>query len=308
MNISIIVPCKNEAESLPIFFEAIEKTVNMVPEHTFEYIFVDDGSTDNTLEILKSRQADNFHYLSFTRNFGKEAALYAGLKEAKGDYVCVMDADMQDPPHLLIEMINKVEKSNVDCVAARRTTRKGESIIRSFFAKNYYKLINSMSTFRIEDGARDFRLMSRRMVDSILELAEYNRFSKGIFSWVGYDTEWIEYENVNRVKGKTKWSFFSLLRYGIDGIVGFTTSPLVISSYFGVFMFLLSLIGIIFIVVRKLVFGDPTQGWASLVCIMLFCSGIQLLCIGIIGEYLSKTYLETKKRPIYIIKDRDGQE
>ena len=305
MIISIIVPCKNEAESLPFFFEEMEKVTSKINGYTFEYIFVDDGSTDDTLKVLKENKKDNFHYLSFTRNFGKEAALYAGLKEAKGDYVCVMDADLQDPPVLLIDMVNKIEEGKVDCVAAKRINRKGESVIRSFFARLFYKLINSMSTFKIEDGARDFRLMSRRMVESILELAEYNRFSKGIFGWVGYDTEWIEYENVERVKVKTKWSFFSLLRYAIDGIVGFTSSPLVMASYLVLIMFILSIIGIIFIVVRKLVYGDQTAGWPSLVCIILFCSSIQLLCIGIIGEYLAKTYLETKKRPIYIIKDRD---
>ncbi len=306
MLVSIVVPCKDEEEALPLFIEELKKVTKELDGYTFEYIFVDDGSTDNTLKIIKNNH--NFKYISFTRNFGKEAALYAGLERAKGDYVCVMDADMQDPPSLLIQMLEIIKERNIDCVAARRINRKGEGIIRSACAKLFYKLINSMSTYKIESGARDFRLMSRRMVNSVIEISEYNRFSKGIFSFVGYETYWLEYENVQRIKGKTKWNFLSLLRYGIDGIVGFTSSPLVIASYLGMLMFVLAFLGVIFVVVRKLIYGDPTTGWASLVCILLFTSGIQLLCIGIIGEYISKTYLETKRRPLYIVKEENGQE
>lgn len=306
--ISIVIPCKDEEESLPIFMEELNKVTNEMKEYSFEYIFVDDGSKDKTLDVIKNLNLKNKKYLSFSRNFGKEAAMYAGLKEASGDYVTIMDADLQDPPSLLFKMEEVIRTEGVDCAAARRVNRKGESKIRSFFANLFYKIINSMINYKIENGARDFRLMSRRMVNSILELSEYNRFSKGIFSWVGYETRWIDYENVERVKGKTKWSFFNLFRYAIDGIVGFTTSPLVLASYLGLLMFILALIAIVIVIVRKLIFGDPTSGWPSLVSIILFCSGIQLLCTGIIGEYLSKTYLETKKRPLYIVKERNEQE
>ena len=304
MIISIIVPCKNEAESLPLFFEEMKKVTSKINGYSFEYIFVDDGSTDDTLKILKENKKDNFHYLSFTRNFGKEAALYAGLKEAKGDYVCVMDADLQDPPTLLIDMVNKIEEGKVDCVAAKRINRKGESVIRSFFAKLFYKLINSMSTFKIEDGARDFRLMSRRMVESVLELAEYNRFSKGIFNWVGFKTKYIEVENQKRAAGKTKWNFMKLFKYAIDGITSFSVGPLKVATVSGGIISLLSLIFAIQIVIQTLIMGKDVPGYASTITSVLFMGGIQLITIGILSEYVGKIYLEIKGRPQYIVKEK----
>ncbi|MCJ0566181.1 glycosyltransferase family 2 protein [Enterococcus cecorum] len=272
----------------------------------FEYIFINDGSTDDTL--LKLRQLSkkqNVHYLSFSRNFGKEAALYAGLKEANGDYVTVMDADLQDPPELLIEMVRILEQGEYDCVGTRRINRRGEPSIRSWFARKFYQLINHIGEVEMVDGARDFRLMTRQMVDSVLELSEYNRFSKGLFAWVGYNTKYLEYENRERVAGQTSWSFWSLFKYSIDGIVNFSEAPLNLASFVGAFSCFASIIAMIFIVVKTLIFKDPTSGWPSLVCIILFIGGIQLLCLGIVGKYISKIFLETKKRPIYIVKERD---
>ena len=308
--LSIVVPCYNEEEVLPIFCKEVEKVLKQLQQEfslSYEMIFVDDGSKDHTLYLLRQYHIKDkrIHYLSFSRNFGKEAGLYAGLKETKGDYVCVMDADLQDPPTLLKEMLLSLENEDYDCCATRRVTRSGEPKVRSFFARMFYKIVNHDADTEIVDGARDFRLMKRQMVDAVLSLSEYNRFSKGIFSWVGFKTKWIAYENVERAAGKTSWSFKNLFAYAIDGIVGYTTKPLEYAAWIGVFFFFASIVGIITIVVKKLCFGDPVAGWPSLVVIILFCSGIQLFCTGIIGEYLAKTYLEVKNRPIFIIKEKD---
>ena len=305
--ISIIVPCYNEEEALPIFYKEIKKIEEKMNYLHFEYIFVNDGSKDKTLDILRklSKKDDKVRYISFSRNFGKEAAMLAGLEYSSGDYVTIMDADLQDPPHLLIEMYNAIENEGYDCVGTRRVTRKGEPPIRSFFARMFYKIINKMSKTEMVDGARDFRLMTRQMVDSILDLKEYNRYSKGLFSFVGYKTKWLEYENVERVAGTTKWSFWKLLIYAFEGIIAFSTVPLVIAAIIGIMFFIVSFIMIIVIIAKTLMFGDPVGGWPSLVCIIFFVSGVQLFCLGIIGAYLSKTYLETKKRPIYIVKETE---
>ena len=303
MLISIVVPCYNEQETINLFHKEID-AVSKSMESDFEFIFVNDGSKDDTLKILKELSCDDkrVKYISFSRNFGKEAAMLAGFKAAKGDYVAVMDSDLQDPPKLLPEMLEYL-KEGYDCVATRRVTRKGEPPIRSFFARLFYKLINKISKVEIVDGARDFRLMTAQMKDAILSLCEYNRFSKGIFSWVGFNTKWLEYENIERAAGETKWNFWKLFLYSIDGIVAFSTMPLVISSLFGILFCLISAIMIAIIIIKTLIFGDPVSGWPSLACIIFFIGGIQLLCIGIIGQYLSKTYLETKKRPHYIVKE-----
>lgn len=304
--ISIVIPCYNEEETIAIIYKELVQVDRKLQDFYFEYIFINDGSTDDTL--LKLRQLSkkqNVHYLSFSRNFGKEAALYAGLKEANGDYVTVMDADLQDPPELLIEMVRILEQGEYDCVGTRRINRRGEPSIRSWFARKFYQLINHIGEVEMVDGARDFRLMTRQMVDSVLELSEYNRFSKGLFAWVGYNTKYLEYENRERVAGQTSWSFWSLFKYSIDGIVNFSEAPLNIASFVGAFSCFASIIAMVFIVVRTLIFNDPTSGWPSLVCIILFIGGIQLLCLGIVGKYISKIFLETKKRPIYIIKERD---
>ena len=305
--ISIIVPCYNEEEALPIFYKEIKKIEEKMNYLHFEYIFVNDGSKDKTLDILRklSKKDDKVRYISFSRNFGKEAAMLAGLEYSSGDYVTIMDADLQDPPYLLIEMYDAIEKEGYDCVGTRRVTRKGEPPIRSFFARMFYKIINKMSKTEMVDGARDFRLMTRQMVNSILELKEYNRYSKGLFSFVGYKTKWLEYENVERVAGTTKWSFWKLLIYAFEGIIAFSTVPLVVAAVIGILFFIVSFIMIIVIIAKTLMFGDPVGGWPSLVCIIFFVSGVQLFCLGIIGAYLSKTYLETKKRPIYIVKETE---
>ena len=304
--ISIVIPCYNEEETIAIIYKELVQVDRKLQDFYFEYIFINDGSTDDTL--LKLRQLSkkqNVHYLSFSRNFGKEAALYAGLKEANGDYVTVMDADLQDPPELLIEMVRILEQGEYDCVGTRRINRRGEPSIRSWFARKFYQLINHIGEVEMVDGARDFRLMTRQMVDSVLELSEYNRFSKGLFAWVGYNTKYLEYENRERVAGQTSWSFWSLFKYSIDGIVNFSEAPLNLASFVGAFSCFASIIAMIFIVVKTLIFKDPTSGWPSMVCIILFIGGIQLLCLGIVGKYISKIFLETKKRPIYIIKERD---
>lgn len=306
MTISIIVPCFNEEESLPLFYAEMEKIKSQIDDN-FEYIFVNDGSKDRTLQVLRDlNQADkNVHYLSFSRNFGKEAALYAGLKHATGDLVTVMDADLQDPPELLLTMKSMLEKNpDLDCVGTRRTTRDGEPPIRSFFAKMFYKLINRISQVEMMDGARDFRFMRRQMVDAILEVSEYNRFSKGIFAWVGFKTEYLEYKNVERVAGKTSWSFWQLLNYSLEGIINFSDAPLTIAFLGGVVACLLAFFLIIIVIVRTLIFGDPTSGWPSMVSIILFLGGFQLLTIGILGKYIGKIFMETKKRPIYVIKEK----
>ena len=304
--ISIVIPCYNEEETIAIIYKELVQVDRKLQDFYFEYIFINDGSTDDTL--LKLRQLSkkqNVHYLSFSRNFGKEAALYAGLKEANGDYVTVMDADLQDPPELLIKMVRILEQGEYDCVGTRRINRRGEPSIRSWFARKFYQLINHIGEVEMVDGARDFRLMTRQMVDSVLELSEYNRFSKGLFAWVGYNTKYLEYENRERVAGQTSWSFWSLFKYSIDGIVNFSEAPLNLASFVGAFSCFASIIAMILIVVKTLIFKDPTSGWPSLVCIILFIGGIQLLCLGIVGKYISKIFLETKKRPIYIIKERD---
>ena len=306
MTISIIIPCFNEEESLPLFYAEMEKIKQQTKEG-FEYIFVNDGSKDRTLQLLRDlNQADrNVHYLSFSRNFGKEAALYAGLQHATGDYVTVMDADLQDPPALLIQMKNMLdENAELDCVGTRRTTRKGEPQIRSFFAKMFYKLINKISQVEMVDGARDFRLMRRQMVDAVLEVSEYNRFSKGIFAWVGFKTEYLEYKNVERVAGQTSWNFWQLFNYSLEGIINFSDAPLTIAFVGGVVACLLAFFLIIIVIIRTLIFGDPTSGWPSMISIILFLGGFQLLTIGILGKYIGKIFMETKKRPIYVIKER----
>ncbi|GAD46642.1 glycosyltransferases [Streptococcus anginosus T5] len=306
MTISIIVPCFNEEESLPLFYAEMEKIKFQINDH-FEYIFVNDGSKDRTLQVLRDlNQVDkSVHYLSFSRNFGKEAALYAGLKHATGDLVTVMDADLQDPPELLLTMKSMLEKNpDLDCVGTRRTTRDGEPPIRSFFAKMFYKLINRISQVEMVDGARDFRLMRRQMVDAILEVSEYNRFSKGIFAWVGFKTEYLEYKNVERVAGKTSWSFWQLLNYSLEGIINFSDAPLTIAFLGGVAACLLAFFLIMIVIVRTLIFGDPTSGWPSMVSIILFIGGFQLFTIGILGKYIGKIFMETKKRPIYVVKEK----
>ncbi|MDT2769711.1 glycosyltransferase family 2 protein [Enterococcus pseudoavium] len=304
--LSVIVPCYNEEEAIPLFFTEMEKVKEAI-NYDFEYIFINDGSEDQTLDRLRelARQYRYVRYLSFSRNFGKEAALYAGLRAAKGDLVTVMDVDLQDPPELLPKMIEMIETKGIDCVGTRRANRKGEPPIRSFFAKKFYQLINRISDTEMVDGARDYRLMTRQMVDAILELTEHNRFSKGLFSWVGFDTEYITFENRERVAGKTSWSFWQLLNYSIDGIVNFSDAPLNIASFVGAFSCVASGIAMIFIIIRALLFGDPTAGWPSLVTIILFIGGVQLLCIGIIGKYIGKIFMETKKRPVYIVKETE---
>ena len=306
--LSIIVPCYNEEETISIFYDAVTAVVATLPDIQPEYIFVDDGSKDKTILILRELAAKDpaVRYLSFARNFGKEAAMYAGLQHARGELVTLMDVDLQDPPALLPEMLGLIDTGDYDCVAVRRVTRKGEPPVRSFFARSFYRLINKMSKTEIVDGARDYRLMTRQMVDSILQVTEVNRFSKGIFSWVGYRTHWIETENVERSGGQTKWSFFKLLVYAIDGIIAFSTAPLAIASILGLLFCVISFLAIIFVIVRQLIWGGSAFGWPSLVCIILFLTGIQLFCIGILGQYLSKVYLEVKKRPIYILRETGG--
>ncbi len=303
--ISVIVSCYNEQESIPYFYEEITKISKKMKDLDFEYLFVNDGSKDNTLKIVKelAEKDDRVKYVSFSRNFGKEAAMYAGLKYADGDYITLMDADLQDPPALLPEMYRLIKEEGYDSIGTRRVTRKGEPPIRSFFARCFYKLINKMSKVEMVDGARDYRLMTRQVVDSIISLEEYNRYSKGLFSFVGYNTKWLEYENIERVAGETKWSFWKLFKYAIEGIVAFTTVPLSMASIFGILFCFLALVAIILIIIRTCCFGDPVAGWPSLVCIILMVSGVQLLCLGIMGQYLAKTYLETKKRPVYIVKE-----
>ena len=304
--ISLVVPCYNEEEVIKIFYAEIQKIKKDFKNVTFEIIFVNDGSKDKTLELMRElSKNDDVRYVSFSRNFGKEAAMYAGLEASTGDYIAIMDADLQDPPALLKEMYEILESGEYDSVATRRVTRKGEPVIRSFFARLYYKLINKISKTEIVDGARDFRLMTRQMVNSVLSLKEYNRFSKGIFSWVGYRTKWLEYENVERAAGETKWSFWKLFLYSLESIVAFSTVPLSIASVMGILFCFVAFIIIIFVVVRTLMYGDPTSGWPSMVCIMFFIGGVQLLCLGIMGQYLSKTYLEVKKRPIYIVQETE---
>lgn len=304
--LSIIVPCYNEQESVPLFYAAVQDLKSQI-DQSLEYIFVDDGSTDGTLPELRQLAAhdSSVRYISFSRNFGKEAALYAGLKEASGDLVTVMDADLQDPPELLPKMIKIIAKGEADCVGTRRADRAGEPKVRSFFARMFYKLINRISATEMVDGARDFRLMSRQMVDAILQLSEYNRFSKGLFSWVGFKTVYISYPNRERVAGTTSWSFWKLFNYSLDGIVNFSDTPLNIASFIGAGSCVLAGFALLFIFIRALVFHNSVAGWASLVCIMLFLGGIQLLSLGIIGKYIGKIYTETKHRPLFIVKETE---
>lgn len=304
--LSIIVPCYNEEETVALFFKETEKVRQQLGIE-FEYIFVNDGSKDGTLNQLRNlaKNHTNVRYLSFSRNFGKEAALYAGLKAAKGDLITVMDADLQDPPELLPEMIQAIEVEGYDCVGTRRTTRQGEPPIRSFFAKMFYHIVNRIGEVEMVDGARDYRLMTRQMVDAILELSEYNRFSKGLFSWVGFKTKYLSFENRERVAGETSWSFWKLFKYSIDGIINFSEAPLNIASFIGAFSCIGAGLAMIFIIIKTLIFKDPTSGWPSLVTIILFMGGLQLLCIGIIGKYIGKIFLETKKRPIYIVQETE---
>lgn len=300
--ISLIIPCFNEQEALPIFLEEVIKVLKEM-DVLHELIFVDDGSNDKTLEILIdfAEKNENIKFISFSRNFGKEAAMFAGFEYAKGDYVAVMDADMQDPPSLLPRMLEILRIEKYDSVATRRENREGEPPIRSWFARKFYRIINKISDADIVDGARDFRLMKRSMVDAILSMHEYNRFSKGIFGWIGFRTYWLPYENVERVAGKTKWNLWKLFKYAIDGIINFSNAPLSIASWSGIGMTLISFLCLMIIVIKKLILGDPVAGWSSLVCIILFIGGVQLLCLGIIGQYISKIYMEVKKRPHYIV-------
>lgn len=305
--ISIVIPCFNEEEAIPIFYEETLRVLKTMSLSSFEFVFIDDGSSDRTLEVLKeiSAKDKSVHFVSFSRNFGKEAALYAGLSKANGDFISVMDVDLQDPPSLLPQMLEAILKEGYDCAATRRVTRKKEPPVRSFFARKFYKIMGKLSEVPVVDGARDFRLMTRKYKNSVLSLLERNRFSKGIFPWVGFKTKWFAYENVERVAGKTKWSFWKLFLYSIDGIIGFSTKPLAFSAMAGVLSLAVAFVLIIFIAVRRLVFGDPVQGWASLVCFITFFSGLQLFCTGISGLYISKIYTEVKQRPIYIIKEEN---
>ncbi|NDV78589.1 glycosyltransferase family 2 protein [Dysgonomonas sp. 511] len=304
--ISLIIPCYNEEQALPFLYKEIKKVAAEMPGQEFEFIFINDGSRDRTLELVKELRLEDerVHYVSFSRNFGKEAGIYAGLKSATGDYIALIDADLQDPPSLLKEMYESLKSADYDCVATRRVDRKGEPPIRSFFAKQFYRIINKISDTEVVDGARDFRLMTRQMVDSILDMGEYNRFSKGIFGWVGFKTKWIAYENVERIAGQTKWSFFGLFLYSLEGIIAFSTRPLLIASVFGILFCFIAFLMISVIIAKTLLWGDPVAGYPSLICAIFFMGGLQLFCLGILGQYLSKTYLETKKRPIYIVKEK----
>ena len=305
--LTMVVPAYNEEEALPIFYAEALRVEKELPGVEIEYLFIDDGSSDGTLEVLRDlhKKDARVRYVSFSRNFGKEAAIYAGLQNATGDYVAILDADLQDPPALLPEMLQAIEEEGYDCVGSRRVTRKGEPPIRSFFARMFYRIMKKISNADIVDGARDFQLMNRKVVKAILSMGEYNRFSKGIFGWVGYRKKWLEYENIERSAGETKWSFWKLFLYALDGIVAFSTAPLVIASVMGMVFCLVAFVAIIFIIVRTLIFGDPTSGWPSMVCIIIFIAGIQLLCMGILGQYMAKTYLETKKRPLYLVEETE---
>lgn len=304
--LSAIVPCYNEEENVPYFYQEFLKNEAFFKENEieFELWYINDGSVDKTAEAVKLliEKDIRVHLLSFSRNFGKEAALYAGLEKARGDYIACMDADLQDPPSLLPEMFQNIW-AGYDTVATRRVTRKGEPLIRSFFARKFYRMMNRISSTEIVDGARDFRLMTRQVVDSLLQMKEYNRFTKGIFSWVGFNTKWLEFDNIERKKGETKWSFWKLFIYSLEGITSFSTAPLAFAAFMGVFFCVASFFFIIFVIIRKIMFGDPTSGWPSLVCIILLVSGVQLFCMGIVGQYLAKTYMEVKNRPIYLVKE-----
>jgi len=299
--LSIVVPCLNEEESLPLFYEDVVKYIG----ENGELIFIDDGSTDNTACILRDLQKkDNrVHYIILSRNFGKESAMLAGLQKAKGDFIAIMDADLQDPPSLITEMLEAVESREFDCAATRRVTRKGEPPVRSFFARCFYRIMKKISDINIVDGARDFRLMNRQYVNAILELSERSRFSKGLFPWIGFKVKWFEYENLPRLVGESKWSFWKLFLYSLDGVVAFSVKPLALASLCGILFFGLSFLSIALVIIRKILYGDPVTGWASTICIILFCSGIQLLTTGILGQYLAKAYIEIKSRPHYFLRE-----
>ena len=303
--VNLIVPCYNEAEALPLLKDELNKVIQTLDQYTFEILLINDGSTDTTLSVMKEICDTDSHYkyISFSRNFGKEAAMYAGFCNSDGDYAAIMDADMQDPPALLPDMLHCLETEDYDSVATRRVSRIGEPKIRSFFARNFYKLINKISDADVVDGARDFRLMKREMVDSIVAMCEYNRFSKGIFGWIGFKTKWLEYENVNRIAGETKWSFWGLFKYAVDGIINFSETPMSLASGLGIFLTIFSFLMVIFIIIRKEIFGDPVAGWPSLACIIIFIAGLQFLCMGVMGKYIAKTYLEVKNRPHYIVSE-----
>ena len=305
IDISVVVPCYNEQGALPFYYDKMKEVMALLPELSFEIIIVDDGSTDGTLETAKqlAKSDDRIRYISFSRNFGKEAAMYAGLKNASGKYTAIMDADLQDPPEMLPKMYRVITEEGYDAVGTRRVTRKGEPPVRSFFARKFYKIMSRISKANMVDGARDYRLMNRKYVDALLSLGEYNRFSKGLFGWVGFKVKWLEFENVNRIAGETKWSFGQLFLYSLDGIVAFSNVPLYMASIAGIGSFIAAIAAMIFIIVRRLVFGDPVAGWASTVVIILFIGGIQLLSIGILGLYLSKLYIEAKNRPIYLLDE-----
>ena len=309
MLLSLVVPCYNEEESVPLYYEKTVKVLRKM-ECDYEFLFVNDGSKDGTLDVLRelAERDEHVKYLSFSRNFGKEAAMYAGFCNAKGDYVATMDADLQDPPSLLPKMVRILDSGQYDSVATRRADREGEPKIRSWFAKLFYRIMNRISDANMRDGARDYRLMKREMVDVIVSMSEYNRFSKGIFGWVGFRTYWLSFKNVNRVAGKTKWSFWKLVKYTADGIVNFSQVPLSIASWFGTIMTLLSFLALLFIVIRKLIFGDPVAGWASTVCVIIFIGGIQLFCLGVMGQYIAKTYMETKNRPHFIVSETNAED
>jgi len=309
IQISIIVPCYNEGNVLNLFFTELNKEMLKIGR-CFEILFINDGSTDDTLCVIKNivNSNKNVKYYSFSRNFGKESAMYEGLCNANGEYVVVMDADMQDPPSLLNDMITILDNEDIDCVATRRIDRKGEPIIRSWFARKFYHIMNKVSDADIVDGARDFRIMKRPMVEAVKKMSERNRFSKGIFGWIGFRTKWISYDNVERVAGETKWSFWKLTKYAVDGIINFSEMPLNIASWIGIISTIVSVLALIFIIIRKLIFGDPVDGWASTVCVIIFIGGIQLFCMGIMGQYIAKTYSEVKNRPHYIISESNDEE
>ena len=309
--ISFVVPCYNEEKAIPIYYNTMKRLLSegIIGDMAYEFVFVDDGSTDKTLEVMEELQAEDqcVHYISFSRNFGKEAALLAGMKSSKGNYVVTMDVDLQDPPELIEQMYNAVVNEGYDCAAARRVDRKGEGRIRSFFSNAFYKVMNNLADIHIASGARDYRFMRRSMVNAVLSLGEYNRFSKGIFNWVGFNCKWIEYRNVERSTGRTKWSFFKLFAYAKDGIIAFSTKLLSIASTLGIIFCIIAFLALIFIVVRAAIYGDPVAGWPSMMCVIVLLGGLQLLCIGILGAYLSKVYLETKRRPVYIIREEDNK-
>ena len=308
--VSFVIPCYNEEEAIPIFYKTMEHLLKtgILKGLEYEYVFVDDGSSDNSIRCMRELRAsdDRVHFISFSRNFGKEAAILAGLQNVDGDYAVTMDVDLQDSPELLAEMYQAVVVENFDCAAARRINRKGEGKIRSFLSNSFYKVINALSDIEIVSGARDYRFMNRSVVNAILSLGEYNRFSKGIFSWVGFTTKWIEYENVERSAGNTKWSVWKLFTYAMEGIVAFSTKLLSLSSLLGMICCVLAFASLVFIVVRALLYGDPVAGWPSMMCVIILMGGLQLLCMGILSTYLSKTYLETKRRPVYIVREKDG--